>query len=166
MMVLPAPGSSANKNRSGWRGNISPYTAVIWWGSGSTSDVCTARWGSNRWASRMRRASDTRRRSSPSPLKLHGRPAAASSSNASRSLYSSSLPNRPVLSLYVSSTTESPNHLTSTTVTVRSGRIPLITASFRRSSRRNIAHRPFRFRFHNHCISFANFSGNPVQIGK
>lgn len=31
-MVLPAPGSSARRNRSGVRGRSSPYTAVIWWG--------------------------------------------------------------------------------------------------------------------------------------
>ena len=36
MIVLPAPGSSASRNRSGWRGSISPYTASIWCGSGST----------------------------------------------------------------------------------------------------------------------------------
>ena len=32
MIVLPAPGSSASRNRSGWRGSISWYTAVIWCG--------------------------------------------------------------------------------------------------------------------------------------
>ena len=34
MMVFPAPGSSASRKRSGCRGSISSYTAVIWWGSG------------------------------------------------------------------------------------------------------------------------------------
>ena len=43
-------------------------------GSGSTSDVWTARTGSNRCASRMRWASETRRKRAPSPSKLHGRP--------------------------------------------------------------------------------------------
>lgn len=42
MIVLLAPGSSASKKRSGWRGGISPYTASIWCGSGSTADKCTA----------------------------------------------------------------------------------------------------------------------------
>jgi len=41
-IVFPAPGSSASKNRSGWRGSISSYTAVIWCGSGSRLDVWTA----------------------------------------------------------------------------------------------------------------------------
>lgn len=54
IIVLPAPGSSASRKRSGWRGSISWQTAVIWCGSGSTTDVCTARTGSNRWASRIR----------------------------------------------------------------------------------------------------------------
>ena len=35
-MVLPAPGSSASRNRSGCFGSISSYTAVIWCGSGIT----------------------------------------------------------------------------------------------------------------------------------
>jgi len=35
MIVLPAPGSSARRKRSGCRGSISPYTAVIWCGKGS-----------------------------------------------------------------------------------------------------------------------------------
>jgi len=39
MIVLPAPGSSASRKRSGWRGSISPYTARIWCGSGSRFDV-------------------------------------------------------------------------------------------------------------------------------
>jgi hypothetical protein len=42
IIVFPAPGSSARRNRSGCRGNISPYTAVIWCGSGSTIDVWMA----------------------------------------------------------------------------------------------------------------------------
>ena len=35
MIVLPAPGSSASRNRSGCRRSITSYTARIWWGSGS-----------------------------------------------------------------------------------------------------------------------------------
>ncbi len=48
MMVLPAPGSSASRKLSGWSGSIRSYTAVIWWGSGSTWLVLTATYGSNR----------------------------------------------------------------------------------------------------------------------
>ena len=29
MTVLPAPGSSARRKRSGWRGSMDSYTAVI-----------------------------------------------------------------------------------------------------------------------------------------
>ena len=54
MIVLPAPGSSARRKRNGWRVSISPYTPVIWCGSGSTSEVWMARSGSKRYASRMR----------------------------------------------------------------------------------------------------------------
>jgi hypothetical protein len=39
MIVLPAPGSSATKNLSGWRCSMLAYTAVIWCGKGSTSEV-------------------------------------------------------------------------------------------------------------------------------
>lgn len=56
-MVLPAPGSSARRNRSGVRGSSSLYTARNWWGSGSTSHVLTAEIGSNRAALRIRSAS-------------------------------------------------------------------------------------------------------------
>ena len=59
MIVLPAPGSSASRNRSGVRGSSSPYTARIWCGSGCTSLVATASIGSNRPASVMRCASAT-----------------------------------------------------------------------------------------------------------
>jgi len=48
MIVLPAPGSSARRKESGWRGSIASYTAVIWWGSGSTRLVLTATYGSKR----------------------------------------------------------------------------------------------------------------------
>jgi hypothetical protein len=35
MIVLPAPGSSARRKRSGWRGSMASYTAVIWCGRGA-----------------------------------------------------------------------------------------------------------------------------------
>ena len=59
MIVLPAPGSSASRKRSGVRGSNSPYTARIWCGSGRTSLVATASIGSNRPASVIRCASAT-----------------------------------------------------------------------------------------------------------
>ena len=43
---LASPGSLARRYRSGVRGSISPYTARIWCGSGSTALVATASIGS------------------------------------------------------------------------------------------------------------------------
>jgi hypothetical protein len=51
-----------SRKRSGWRGSIASYTAVIWCGSGSTSEVWTASTGSKRCAKRMRFASETSRK--------------------------------------------------------------------------------------------------------
>ena len=39
MIVLPEPGSSASRNRNGIRGSIDSYTAVIWCGYGSITEV-------------------------------------------------------------------------------------------------------------------------------
>ena len=48
MIVLPAPGSSARRKRSGVRGSSSPYTAVIWCGRACRSLVEIASMGSKR----------------------------------------------------------------------------------------------------------------------
>ena len=50
------------------------HTAVIWCGSGSTREVCTARTGSKRWAKRMRRASETRRYAGAVAVEAPGAP--------------------------------------------------------------------------------------------
>ena len=85
MMVLPAPGSSASRKRSGWRSSISPYTAVIWCGSGSIFEAWTARKGSKRWASRIRSASAASRKSCGSASNRRPRAAGAGSRRASSS---------------------------------------------------------------------------------
>ncbi len=98
MMVFPAPGSSAKRNRSGWRGSNSPYTAWIWWGSGMSWDSDTASIGSKRYAKRIRRASDARRKRCPSASNDHARPAVTSDNAGSSSRYTSRSSTRPASS--------------------------------------------------------------------
>ncbi len=47
--------ASASRKRGGWRGSIASQTAVIWCGSASTIEVCTARIGSECASGALRR---------------------------------------------------------------------------------------------------------------
>ena len=85
MMVLPAPGSSASRKRSGWRESISPIDG---------GDLVRQRLDERGVDGQQRIeevgqadavASETSRKSAPSPSKLQGRPADAISRRGSPS---------------------------------------------------------------------------------
>jgi len=76
--VAPPEGNSIQLHAQPCRGKAGDQQLLIdcrdLGGRGSIIEVCTASTGSKRCARRIRLASETRRKSAPSPPKLHGRP--------------------------------------------------------------------------------------------
>src|SRR5690606_30394623 len=114
------------------------------------------------WASRIRRASETSRKSSPSPSKLQERPLASTSSVGSRSRYNISCSTRPVLSLYVTSNASEPYHLTASIVTAPWGESPLTTAPTVSSSSRAISPVPPFLCIYTDCHDELIIQGNSI----
>ena len=120
MMVLPAPGSSASRNRNGIRGSISWYTAEIWCGNGWIPEVSTARNGSKLDAFCIRSVSNSSFTVSPGISLI---PSLTTDSFGSSYRNKNRRPGRFIASLYCTERTESPCHFTFSMVTA-SGSIP------------------------------------------